>query len=119
SPGVVDAGAPHDVVAFVLQEEALGGEVEAEAASDEDDDRGAVVVGDPGVALLACWVDAPLDLHVVGGADVVGVLDEVTDEPASAGGAFGVGVACVPVVRHQVSSVIGGVTTRPLVSRSA
>src|ERR1700722_506225 len=71
-PGVPDAGSPHGVVALFAEEGGAAGEVDPEAAVDEEEDGGSVFVVLPGFTLFAGRVDAPFDFDVFGHADVVG-----------------------------------------------
>src|SRR5262249_45170997 len=64
-PGVVDARPPGYVVALTLKDDAALGEVELETALDQQEKRGALVVGSPFGALVAGRVDAPLDFDVL------------------------------------------------------
>jgi hypothetical protein len=93
-------------------------ELDAELAGDQDDDGRPVFVGLPVVAGLAGRVDAPLDLDVVGGADAVGLVEEVADDPAAMVLAVNGRVADVPVVSHHSPTSISGTATRATVPSS-
>jgi hypothetical protein len=63
---MVDAGSPDGVVAFLLKQERSDRQVKAEPALDEEENGGALFAGVPGVARLASWMRAPLDLDCLG-----------------------------------------------------
>ena len=95
-PTMPGAGAPHRVVAGAGKGDRLGIEIEVEAAADEQAEGGGCVVWVPSGPGVACWMEAPFDLDVIGHAGIVG-LDEAPDEPPPVVSAVGFGIPDVRV----------------------
>jgi len=72
---MVDPWTLHGVVALLLGDECSARQLDTELALGEEDDSRPLLVGLPVVALLAGWVDAPLDLDGVGSADAIGGVE--------------------------------------------
>ena len=93
---MLGAGAPHRVVAGAGKCDGLGIERKVETAADEQAQRGGCVVWVPSGSCVACSMEAPLDLDVIGCVGIVG-LDEAPDEPPPVVGAVGLGIPNVGV----------------------
>jgi hypothetical protein len=85
------AGAPHRVVAGAGKGDGLGIEVQVETATDEQAQGGGCVVGVPSGPGVACWMEAPFDLDVIGDAGIV-APDKAPDEPPPVVSAVGFGI---------------------------
>jgi hypothetical protein len=103
---VADPGSPHCVVALVLKEEAVYGQVDSELALDEEEHCRAALGVLPVIPFLAGAVNGPLDLNVLRHANAVCVVEEVPDDPASVITPVDMCVAEVPVVRHHGTASI-------------
>ncbi len=90
-PTVLGAGAPHRVVAGAGKGDRLSIEIQVETATDEQAEGGGCVVWVPSGPCVACWMEAPFDLDVIGHAGIVG-LDEAPDEPPPVVSAVGFGI---------------------------
>jgi hypothetical protein len=90
-PTMPGAGAPHRVVAGAGKGDGLGIEVQVETATDEQAQGGGCVVGVPSGPRVACWMEAPFDLDVIGDAGVV-APDKAPDEPPPVVSAVGFGI---------------------------
>ena len=95
-PTVLGAGAPHRVVAGAGKGDRLSIEIQVETATDEQAEGGGCVVWVPSGPGVACWMEAPFDLNVIGDAGIVG-LDEAPDEPPPVVSAVGFGIPDVGV----------------------
>ena len=93
---MLGAGAPHRVVAGAGKSDRLGIEIQVETAADEQAQGGGCVVGAPSRPRVACLMEAPFDLDVIGDAGIVG-LDEAPDEPPAVVSAVGFGIPDVGV----------------------
>ena len=90
-PTMLGAGSPHRVVARAGKSDRLGIEVQVETAADEQAQGGGCVVRAPSGPCVACWMEAPFDLDIIGHAGIVG-LDEAPDEPPPVVSAVGFGI---------------------------
>jgi hypothetical protein len=88
---MLGAGAPHGIVAGVGKSDRLGIEIQVETAAHEQAQGHGCVVGVPSGARVACWMEAPSDLDVIGDAGIVS-LDEAPDEPPPVVSAVGFGI---------------------------
>src|SRR5215217_5136334 len=118
-PMMVDPWPPKRVVTLVLQDERANRQVDAETAAHQQQQRSALLVGNPLLAILTCRVDAPLDLDVPGGPDAVSFTEEVANQPPPVLLPIGVGISDMPVLGHHASTSISGIATRDAVSNSA
>src|SRR5215216_921338 len=99
-PMMVDPRPPKRVVALVLQHERANRQVDAEPAAYQQQQRGALLVGDPLPPVLTCRVDAPLDLNVPRGPDAVGLAEEVANQPPAVLLTILMCVSDMPVLGH-------------------
>ena len=93
---MLGAGAPYRVVAGAGKGDRLGIEIQVETATDEQAQGGGCVVRVPSGPCVACWMEAPFDLDIIGHAGIVG-LDEAPDEPPPVLSAVGLGIPDVGV----------------------
>src|SRR3954447_12903763 len=110
---MVNPWAPHHVITLPRHNLAAAGDLYAELAGDQHHQRGSLVVRRPLGTLVTRRMVGPLDFDVLGGANALRRVDEVTDQPAARVGRVFVGVAGVPTVAHwPISHSIAGSLTR-------
>ena len=104
-----DPRAPHRVIAFLLEDEAVHGEVNAESAFHKQQHRGATLVALPVGSFFPTGVNAPLDLDTFRLANVG--VHEVADNPTAVIFTVADGVTRVPsACAHEILPIAGTLT---------
>ena|ERR1035438_635856 len=94
---MVDAGAPHGVVAWFGEDKRSGAQLDPASAFDQDEDRRSGLVGDELSSPVVGLVCDPFDLKVAGGAYAGVWAEERSDEPVSSVRAVADGVSHMPL----------------------
>lgn len=79
---MIDSASPHYVVTLLLKKDTPTGQFDAEAATDENQESGALLAPYPLRSRIGTGVDAPFDLYGLAVARVADVF-EVPEEPSS------------------------------------